>query len=191
MGEEQQATNVVGSLLEELFDSKELRRWLGEHFPEVIHNVPGDAASRTEVSEEVAKLLERRGLIGDSFFDRLAEERAKRRKEIDAVRELYTQAATSRPSMVRRSVESRTWERRYHLGLKWTLALAAAWLVTILYPGSMTSTALKSHRDGLFSFVPTFYQRWTFPALITLVALYALVCRFLSPRRKHQTKEKR
>jgi len=86
------AKKALSQLLESLFTSGELRRWIA-HDSElcVVANVlPGERASQVEL---VAALIERashRGLIGPPLFASLREERPQKSAEIEAVEALWS-----------------------------------------------------------------------------------------------------
>lgn len=193
MGEERRRAMVaVEALLVELFETDELRRWMHKYFPEELtHELPGEATSCAVTSHKAVGLLERRGLIDDSFFDRLVEARGQRRGEIDAVRALQARAAASRPSITRQGGVKQTWERRYRVAFRWTLALSIAGILVHGYPWLDASQALETQRNGVFSFVPNFHRHWIFPVLIVIAASCTILFWLLSLRQKHLTEDER
>lgn len=180
------------ALLVELFDMDELRRWMHTYFPqELIHELPGEAASCAVMTHEAVGLLRRHGLIDDSFFDSLVEARAQRRGEIDAVRALQARAAASRPLILRQGGSKQTWERRHRVAFRWTFALSVAGIMVHGYPWLDASRLLEAQRNGIFSFVPTFHRPWIFPALTVIAAACTLLFWLLSLRQQHLKKDER
>jgi hypothetical protein len=85
------------SLLRKMFSAEELRRFL-RYLPEgesLSGALPGPTASLVEVVHTAVELLERMAyLTNPVLWERLVEERGRRRAEIDAVHALFARAAT-------------------------------------------------------------------------------------------------
>ena len=81
----------LNELLLSLFSADELRRFLclnlGTEGRELVQALPGQTASAATIVYEAVQALERRGLIGDEFFDALVAERPRREGDIRRVQE--------------------------------------------------------------------------------------------------------
>ncbi len=73
------------NLLLSLFSADDLRRFVHFAYPELTYELPGRTASSADLVFEVISLVERRGLLDETFFRRLIELRARRRSEIEEV----------------------------------------------------------------------------------------------------------
>jgi len=78
----------LSELLLSLFSADELRRFV-RYLPDgdtLVRSLPGANASPAQLAAEVVQELDRHGLIQDLLFARLAEQRPRRAREIDALR---------------------------------------------------------------------------------------------------------
>jgi hypothetical protein len=181
--EPHQAETALRELFAELFDTRELKRWLADHYPrDLIHELPDEIVSRAEMSHAAVGLLARRALIGNDLFARLIEARAHRRAEIEAVQTKCSQPPASDRLYGARSRGGPSWTRHARTALICTLVLSAHWAFTRGYPNLDATRLLWSVERGLIGFLPPAHQPSAVPALILGAALLALTFRLLSQR---------
>jgi hypothetical protein len=65
--ERHQAETALRELFAELFDTRELKRWLADHYTnDLVHELPDEIVSRAEMSHAVVGLLSRRAFEAPS-----------------------------------------------------------------------------------------------------------------------------
>lgn len=78
---------ALHELLISLFETDELRRWLGHHdVLETLRTLLPEGASLAQIVNALVEAAERRGLIGSLFFEALLQERPERSGDIEWVR---------------------------------------------------------------------------------------------------------
>lgn len=92
-------TKELIALLCELFDDSGLRRWVRQALGKEMHQaLPGTTAAFDELCFQVVMQAEQRGLVDESFFDRLIEERSGQTERIHAVAAQWRDARRVRSS---------------------------------------------------------------------------------------------
>lgn len=71
------------------FDSRDLRRWVRDHFPGPIAGHVPETGSRSDMASDVAQLFEDHGSIDREFFQLLRQARPGRNDEIDQVERVW------------------------------------------------------------------------------------------------------
>jgi hypothetical protein len=77
---------AVSDLLLKLFSVEECRHFLMKHYPDLLHEVPGEGAPPRQFFDHVAMALIRRGALGWRFLNYLQEERPEQIGEINILR---------------------------------------------------------------------------------------------------------
>lgn len=73
---------TLATLLASLFTADELRRWLLINFPAVLSELPSRSASLSEIIYDTVRVLDRHGLVNETFFSSLGVQFPARKGEL-------------------------------------------------------------------------------------------------------------
>ncbi len=182
MNNRHHALAALQELLKDLFDPSELRNWLGHGVPrELMDELPGDSVSHRRLTRVAVELLDRHGLIEDTFFERLFAEREHRREEIEQVRQLCAQFGRVKRATAHPVGITEPW--RMVLRVSWyILAGSAALTLAHLFSGTDISRLLLSAEKQVFSFLPLAYQRSAYLLLLMFSLSTIITFWFLGKR---------
>ncbi|WP_428265029.1 pentapeptide repeat-containing protein [Haliangium sp.] len=83
-------SSALAALLEELFSSDELRRWVHQHIGSQAHRELPEGVSLAELAFQAALIVERQGRIGDAFWAALVRERPHQSERIRMLAKLWS-----------------------------------------------------------------------------------------------------